>query len=349
VCPHIMARFALIVGVALFAACSALPATLPNEEIQHLTEDLSQAKGNLQAMAKTEEKEQKQMADVGSTIQEEPFRGMPEEAAAYTMMYAEGLSFTADAVHTDVDKAISEENDQQAAAVQAMKTVDEAMDTIEHSEKRVLGEDASDTPVEHALAKLKQVSSTLHKGTKTMHTKERLERMLAESEEIAHNTYDEEALEAQQAPAHVQKAQSKPTPAKASAPKKPQQPTVQSHPSPFELGESKDEGAMTALSHAQPAKAVTEDRASSPDEGAMSALSHAQGTAAVTEDHAASPDEGAMSALAHAGSNKAQEPQESLLQKDEKIFKHLLQQEKHVQSAEKASENEMEGLVKKLG
>jgi len=174
-----MARFALIVGVALFAACSALPATLPSEEIQHLTEDLSQAKDNFAEMTKTEDKEQKQMADVATAI-----KGLPNANEADPVDTQMQIADVASRVHNQANRAADEEGQQQKLALEAMDTVDEAMDTIEHSEKKALGEGAAETPVEHALSKLKQVSSTLHQGSKTMHTQERLERMAKEADQL---------------------------------------------------------------------------------------------------------------------------------------------------------------------
>merc|ERR1712146_488464 len=41
-----------------------------------------------------------------------------------------------------------------------------------------------ETPVEHAIAKLQQVQSTLTQGTKTMHTRDRLDRLANEAEMV---------------------------------------------------------------------------------------------------------------------------------------------------------------------
>jgi len=174
-----MARFALIVGVALFAACSALPATLPSEEIQHLTDDLSQAEDNIAEMTKTEDKEQKQMADVATAI-----KGLPNAKEADPVDTQMQIADVADRVHNQANRAADEEGQQQKLALEAVDTVDEAIDTIEDSNKKALGEGAAETPVEHALSKLKQVSSTLHQGSKTMHTQERLERMGKEADQL---------------------------------------------------------------------------------------------------------------------------------------------------------------------
>jgi len=118
-------------------------------------------------------------------------------------------------------QAADEEGQQQQLALEAMDMVDRAVDTIETSEKKTLGEGASETPVEHALAKLKQVSSTLHQGSKTMHTQERLERMADEASQL----YDEASM------------------AKKSA----------------KLGESKDEGALSSLAKAGDTGAPEDD------------------------------------------------------------------------------------------
>jgi len=100
---------------------------------------------------------------------------------------------------------------------------------------------------------------------------------------------------------------------------------VQSHASPFELGESKEEGALSALSRYK------------------HGLSHPEATTPEPAlNRATEKDE-------HYSQAKQVQAPETLLQKDEKLFKHLLQQEKQVDSAEKSSEGEIGGLIKKLG
>merc|ERR1712146_743267 len=78
--------------------------------------------------------------------------------------------------------ASQEETQQQANAQTALTEVTDAVRELQ--EKQELGEGAGETPVEHAIAKLQQVQSTLTQGTKTMHTKDRLDRMANEAEAV---------------------------------------------------------------------------------------------------------------------------------------------------------------------
>merc|ERR1712146_396251 len=83
----------------------------------------------------------------------------------------------------DTARSASQEETQQQ--VNAQTALTEVTDVVhELREKQELGEGAGETPVEHAIAKLQQVQSTLTQGTKTMHTKDRLDRMANEAEAV---------------------------------------------------------------------------------------------------------------------------------------------------------------------
>jgi len=109
-------------------------------------------------------------------------------------------------------ESVIDETKQQNLAVAALSKVDKAVETIGNSEKKSLGESDSTTKtaMEAALQKLKDVSATLHRGTKTMHTKERLERMVEESRTLKHQAHGDpmlgESLTPEEAEQHIQDA-----------------------------------------------------------------------------------------------------------------------------------------------
>jgi len=198
---------ALCLVAALLVAANALPTTLPDGEIQHLTEEISSAQEDLKNMVEVEAQEDHAMnarvAEPAQSLLANPILGNGEASQQMIMEFAKVAKKTE-------KESVIDETKQQNLAVAALSKVDKAVETIGNSEKKSLGESDSTTKtaMEAALQKLKDVSATLHRGTKTMHTKERLERMVKESRTLKHQAHGDpmlgESLTPEEAEQHIQ-------------------------------------------------------------------------------------------------------------------------------------------------
>jgi hypothetical protein len=210
--------------------------------------------------------------------------------------------------------AVVDEERQQNLAVAAYSAVDKAVETIRTSEKKSLGESDSTkkTAMEAALQKLEQVSATLHRGTKTMHTKERLERMVQETRTLKHQAQGDpmlgESLTPEEAEQHIQDA------------------------------------AIASIQQVQQQAEVALDQAAHADASAGTAAAPASAAA----DYTPKPGEGAMAMLSHTGASAPAAPQQNLAETEKKEISKLLSQEKTVDNTEKQGMKEIGGLVKDL-
>jgi hypothetical protein len=210
----------LLVSAILVAVCTA---SLPQNDVQHLTDEIRQAENNLNGMMALENQEEAQMKAVGNSIE-----GLPNVGADNNDQQTQRLvQQSADQVLKMVMESSQEESGQEAKATAALTEVSQAVQELE--QKNVLGEGAGETPVQHAIAKLKQVKSTLTRGTATMHTKERLDRMANEAQAVKEYATRQPSSTQQQMSGGALSA------------------LKQLQPS---LGESKEEGAISALQRA---------------------------------------------------------------------------------------------------
>jgi len=254
-----MARFLLLALCALFVASHALPTSLSDTDIQHLTEELSQAKSELGDMTALEKKEENEMKQIGDEIQHLP---SPETSASRDALRMQGeVSMAARDIQSISAEASKQEIKQQSHAFTSMHKVDAAIKQIKSSERKSLGEGEGEgeTPVEHALNKLQQVSTTLHRGSKTMHTKERLDRMQSEAEQLQHESMNPMAAAGPMGPPGMMPPGAGPW-----------------------LGESKDESAIGALQHSRAQNSAKPAPMTSGDESAIEALQHSKTTAPST-------------------------------------------------------------------
>merc|ERR1711907_189604 len=163
----------LFVATVLFIAAEALPMHMAHDQISKDADMIRSAQSDLKSMLKDEAKELSDMSDIRETIDSDEMGEISMEEVA-------------DRIETDTKDADKGEVDQQQAAEQSLVKVNTAIADIESSQE--LGEGASETPIEHAMKKLKQVQSTLSRGTKTSHTMERIERMTEEAESLKTKT-----------------------------------------------------------------------------------------------------------------------------------------------------------------
>jgi len=200
---------------ALLAIAHALPTSIHADELQHLTDEISAAKSELQEMTKVEATEDKNMNQrVGESAQS----ALEEMNNAHHSSedHAIALQQFAKAAKEEEKKAISAENEQQDLALKAIKNTDKALNELGSEEKKSLGEgdSAKKSSVEVAMEKLQHVSNVLHDGTKTMHTRERIERMVDEtrnlekqaSSDASNNELGESLNPAAEAELHIQDA-----------------------------------------------------------------------------------------------------------------------------------------------
>lgn len=169
------------------------------------------------------------------------------------------VSMAAGDIHSISAEASKQEIKQQSHAIKSMNKVDAAIKQIKSSERKSLGEGEGETPVEHALNKLQQVSTTLHRGSKTMHTKERLDRMQSEAEQLQHESMGPMAAGGPMGPPGMMPPGAGPW-----------------------LGESKDESAIGALQHSRAQNSAQPAPMTSGDESAIEALQHSKTTAPST-------------------------------------------------------------------
>jgi glutaredoxin 2 len=215
----------LLVSAILVAVCTA---SLPQNDVQHLTDEIRQAENNLNGMMALENQEEAQMKAVGNSIEGLPNVGADNNDQQISDSLVQKVAKT---VQNHAVQASSEEIDQERNAQAALTEVTEAAEELSAhlGQKKALGEGAGETPVQHALTKLKQVKSTLAQGSKTMHTKERLDRMATEAQAVKQFATGQPSSTQQQMSGGALSA------------------LKQLQPS---LGESKEEGAISALQRA---------------------------------------------------------------------------------------------------
>jgi hypothetical protein len=161
-------------------AAHALPTTLPDGDIQHLTEEISQAKGDLEGMVNDNRKEISVMNVVSNDIIKAQEGDMSAVKEQETMAAAKDM----EAKET---VAVANENDQQKLALDSLSQVNEALEEI--NSKNTLGESQTN-PVEAAAQKLSKLKKQLELGTSTSHNLERIERMEEESKRVATDAKD---------------------------------------------------------------------------------------------------------------------------------------------------------------
>jgi len=316
---------ALCLVAALLVAANALPTTLPDGEIQHLTEEISSAQEDLKNMVEVEAQEDHAM----NARVAEPAKSLlanPGEASQQMIMEGQAsqqmiMEFAKVAKKAEKESVV-DETKQQNLAVAALSKVDKAVETIGNSEKKSLGESDSTTKtaMEAALQKLKDVSATLHRGTKTMHTKERLERMVEESRTLKHQAHGDpmlgESLTPEEAEQHIQDA------------------------------------AVASIQQVQQQAKV-----------ALEQAAHNVAPASAAQDYTPKTGEGAMAMLSHTGASTAKAPlssettvdksektsmKQNLAETEMKEISKLLKQETTVDNSEKESMKQIGSLVKDL-
>jgi hypothetical protein len=297
----------VLASAILVATCCA---NLPENDIQHLTDEIRLAENNLSNMLTLESKEEKQMNDMGTSIEE--FENEPSpQGRLQTQALVQHL---ADGVEQKAGQASFEETRQQQAAQKALTEVSDAVEQLQQAgypqdpnrvaamapatQKKGLGEGAGEYPVDHAMAKLQKVQSVLAQGTKTMHTKARLDRMAKEAQAIKELA------------------------------------TQPSKGLPFQQPSVTSGGAISALKQASPSLGE-----SFLNDGVISALKQASSLNKLEQPSF-------LNKVTESDRKNSQSL--SLVQKETKDFDKLLKQEKSVFAAEEKDESQIKNLMKDL-
>jgi hypothetical protein len=191
--------------------------------------------------------------------------------------------------------------------------------------------------MELALQKLQHVSATLHQGTKTMHTKERLLRMEDETRTLKHQALDSGG----QDPDDVKRHQGDNAKLGESL-------------TPEEAEQHIQDAAIANEQHIEDAAVASIQQVQQQAKVALKQAS--QGTtapaSAAAADYTPKAGEGALSMLSHTGVSAAatteQAPQQSLVQTEHREISKLLKQDKTVANTEKQAMAEINGLVNDL-
>jgi hypothetical protein len=301
----------LLVSAILVAVCTA---NLPQNDVQHLTDEIRQAEDNLKGMLSLENKEEGQMKEIGISIGGVPNVYGDKNGGSQTQtlvqqvadlnnveqnMWSQTQTLVqqfAGSAKRMAEHASNEELQQQQNAKSALTEVSDAIQKLQQapvSQKKDLGEGAGEASVERALAKLIQVQSTLTRGTATMHTKERLDRMATEAQAVQ------------------------------------------------ELATEQPQRSAATSMHEDMASAVSGDGISAlkqASSGAISALKQLQPSLGESK--------GAIAELQQATTGTA--TGESQIQQETEDLSQLLKQEKIVYGAEEASKSEIGRLIKNL-
>jgi len=171
---------ALCIVSALLVAANALPTTLPDGEVQHLTEEISQAKGDLEGMVKENEKEISDMDAIKNDIDN-------TGPAISAVKEQETISAAAKDMQLREENAVADENEQQTLALDSLSQVNKALEQI--NGKNALGESQTN-PVEAAVQKLSKLQKQLEVGTSTSHNLERIEQMQEKSKQLVTDAKD---------------------------------------------------------------------------------------------------------------------------------------------------------------
>jgi len=254
--------------------------------------------------------------------------------------HAIALEHFAKSAKEEEKTAIMHENEQQDLALKAIKNTDKALNELGSEEKSLgEGDSAKKSNVEVAMEKLKLVSNTLHVGTKTMHTKERIERMVDEtrtlekqaSSDASNNELGESLNPAAEAELHIQDAA-------IASEKKIQEAAV---------------GSIHAVQE-QAQQAIDQAAVNWTPEPGSGALDQAANGAA-PEPELSSPearvDGGALTNLNTAAAPQAapqKAPEQNLAAIEKEELNTLLKQEHTVDSTEKTAIAEVNELVKDL-